>query len=126
MSIGRVQPTAKKRKRGPGRPFRKDDPRINRQGKSKQLSELEREFRQAIVDELYRPDECDPESRRTNFQALARRWVELGKDGNLAAIEGLVERVLGKAVQPLSGDPEGNPIRVIVDVPSSGLHGTGQ
>lgn len=121
MAIGREQPAAKKRKRGPGKPFQKGDPRINREGKSKEIAELEGEFRQAIVDELYRPDEHDPESQRANFKALARRWVELAKGGNLAAIEGLVERVLGKPVQPIGGTPGGEPIRIIVDVPSSGL-----
>lgn len=124
MALDRMQHTAKNARKGRGPTagsFKKGDPRINRQGKSKELAELEREFRQAIVDELYRTDEYDPDHHRTNFEALARRWIELGKGGNLAAIEGLVERILGKAVQPLSGDPDGNPIRVIVDVPSSGL-----
>jgi len=107
---GSEQPTAK---RGKGKPFAKGDPRINRQGKSKELAELEREFRQAIIDELCRPDEHDPEpdqeKKRTNFQSLARRWVELAKGGNLAAIEGLTERILGKPVQPVGG-VEGQPI----------------
>jgi hypothetical protein len=97
--------TAKK-PRGKGKPFAKGDPRINRQGKSKELAELEREFRQAIIDELYLVDEDDLERKRTNFQALAHRWVRLGKAGNLAAIEGLTERILGKAVQPVSGVPD--------------------
>ena len=118
MAISREQRTAKKPR---GKPFQKGDERINRQGKSKELADLEREFRQAIVDELYRVDEYDANGERSNFQAVARRWVELGKGGNLAAIEGLVERILGKPVQPLSGDPDGGPIRIIVDVPSSGL-----
>jgi hypothetical protein len=99
MTISREQRTAKPR----GKPFEKGDPRINRQGKSKELAELEQEFRQAIVDELYRIDEYDADGRRTNFEALARRWVQLGKAGNLAAIEGLAERILGKPVQPVSG-----------------------
>ena len=119
-----MQHTAQKSRKGRGPTagsFKKGDSRINRQGKSKELSELERELRQAIVDELYRLDESDPDRRRTNFVALARRWVELGKGGNLAAIEGLIERVLGKPVQPIGGTPGGEPIRIIVDVPSSGL-----
>jgi len=112
-----VQPTTKPRKRGPGKPFQKGDPRINRQGKSKELAELERDFRQAIIDELCHIDEKDPEGRRTNFQALARRWVELAKGGNLAAIAGLTERILGKPVQPVGG-VEGQPIeyRIVTNV----------
>lgn len=100
-----------------GKPFEKGDPRINRQGKSKELAELEREFRQAIIDELGRIDENDSEHKRTNFQAIAHRWVELGKGGNLAAIEGLTERILGKPVQPVSGVPD-QPIeyRIVTNV----------
>jgi hypothetical protein len=110
-----VQPTAKPRKRGPGKPFAKGDPRINRQGKSKELAELERDFRQAIIDELCRIDELDAERKRTNFEALARRWVELAKGGNLAAIVGLTERILGKPVQPHSGSEGTSPFRVIIE-----------
>jgi len=113
MSVGREQRTAKKRPRGPGRPFEPGDARINRQGKSKELADLEREFRQAIVDELRRVDEFDPEKRSKNFEALVHRWVELGKGGNLAAIESLAERILGKPVQPLGGT-EGGPVEVRV------------
>lgn len=114
--IDSEQPTAKK-PRGKGKPFAKGDPRINRQGKSKELAELEREFRQAIIDELCNIDEYDPEHRRTNFQALAHRWVELAKGGSLAAIEGLTERILGKPVQPVSGVPD-KPIeyRIVTNV----------
>jgi hypothetical protein len=43
--------------------------------------------------------------------------VKLGKGGNLAAIEGLTERILGKAVQPVSGVPD-QPIeyRIVTNV----------
>lgn len=112
--ISREQPTAKKPR---GKPFEKGDARINRQGKSKELAQSEQEFRQAIVDELYRTDEYDASGQRTNFQALARRWVELAKGGNLAAIEGLAERILGKPVQPISG-ADGGPVeyRIVTNV----------
>ncbi|MFY9531445.1 MAG: hypothetical protein WBC04_12370 [Candidatus Acidiferrales bacterium] len=111
MAAGSEQRTAKKR--GPGKPFSKGDPRINRQGKSKELADLEREFRQAIVDELYRVDESDKDGARANFQAIAAKWVELGKTGNLAAIEGLTTRILGKPVQPVSGT-DGGPVHVVI------------
>ena len=109
-----MQRTAKKPR---GKPFEKGDPRINRQGKSKELVELEREFRQAIIDELCNIDASDSERKRTNFQAIAHRWVELGKGGNLAAIERLTERILGKPVQPVSGVPD-QPIeyRIVTNV----------
>jgi hypothetical protein len=112
--VSREQRTAKRPR---GKPFVEGDPRINRQGKSKELAALERDFRQAIVDELCNIDEYDPEHKRTNFQALARRWVELAKGGNLAAIEGLTERILGKPVQPVGG-VEGQPIeyRIVTNV----------
>jgi ribulose bisphosphate carboxylase small subunit len=102
-------------KRPRGKPFQKGDPRINRQGKSKELAELERELRQAIIDELCRIDEFDPEHKRTNLEALVRRLVELGKGGNLAAIESLMERILGKPVQPHSGSEGTSPFRVIIE-----------
>ncbi len=114
--FGSEQPTARN-PRGKGKPFEKGDPRINRQGKSKELAALEQDFRQAIIDELCSIDEYDPEHKRTNFQALAHRWVELAKGGNLAAIEGLTERILGKPIQPVGG-VEGQPIeyRIITNV----------
>jgi hypothetical protein len=50
-------------KRPRGKPFRKRDPRINREDKSKELAELEKEFRQAIAAERYRLNESDKEDR---------------------------------------------------------------
>jgi hypothetical protein len=65
-----------------------------------------------LADELLRTDSTDETAARKNFQAIATKWVELAKSGNLAAIQGLVERFLGKPVQPVSGEGE---IRVIVE-----------
>ena len=112
--INRMQRAAKRPR---GKPFEKGDPRINREGKSKELVALEQEFRQAIVDELMRPDAGDASGARRNFQAVAAKWVEIAKSGNLAAIQGLTERILGKPVQPVSGE-DGKPIeyRIVTNV----------
>jgi hypothetical protein len=120
MKTSREQHTASKPRKGRGPTsgsFKKGDPRINRQGKSKELAELEREFRQAIIDGLTKIDEHDPDKRRTNFQAITEAWIDLAKGRNLSAIESLVERVLGKSVQPVGG-VEGQPLeyRIITNV----------
>ena len=39
---------------------------------------------------------------RSTFDALAPRWVQLGKVGNLAVIEGIAERIPAKPVRPVS------------------------
>ena len=89
-------------------------------GKSKELAELEREFREAIAAELSKTDSSD--HARTNLQALACRWVELAKSGNLGAIEALADRIMGKPKQSteLTGDGRPVQIQIISHIPAPG------
>lgn len=96
--------------------FRKDDPRANAGGKSTEIKNVEQEFSQALIEELCRIDKGDPRRRRTNIEAIARRWVRMAKTGNLSAIRALAERMCGKPGQPAAG-MDGKPleVRVIVE-----------
>jgi hypothetical protein len=60
---------------------------------------------------------------RTTFEALAPRWVQLGKVGNLAEIEGLADRIPAKSVRPVSG---GGPVEFKAIIEEIGTEGDPQ
>lgn len=46
------------------------------------------------------------------LKRIANKWLEKAEEGDQQAMNGLADRIDGKAVQPISGDDE-NPLEVI-------------
>lgn len=49
------------------------------------------------------------------LENLARKLVDAGLDGDVAALKEIGDRLDGKAVQPISGDAEGPPVTFVVE-----------
>lgn len=118
MERGREQHTAKKPRKGRGPTagsFKKDDPRINRQGVPKEAIEFQKALREAFAVELEKSSRFDKEGEQTKFERIVARVVELAEKGSPWATELLFDRLGGKAVQPVSGT-EGGPVELLVKI----------
>lgn len=110
---GRQQPTAKKARRGKGKPFQPGDPRINRQGVPKEAIEFQKALREQFAVELEKPSAHDKSGQQTKFQRIVSRVVELAEKGSPWATEMVFDRLGGKPVQPVSGTG-GGPVEIKV------------
>ena len=94
------QPVKPKRRRGPGRPFRKGQSG-NPGGAPRKGSSLVEHLATVLK-------EVDPESGKTHVELLAEKYVELAIAGNVTALENIMARFHGRPEQGirLSGDDE--------------------
>ena len=60
-----------------------------------------------------------------HLRSRSPRWVQLGKVGNLAVIEGLAERIPAKSVRPVSG-AGGGPVEFKAIIEEIGTEGDPQ
>jgi hypothetical protein len=101
--IRTLQPLPVKRKHGAGRPFAKNDPRINRGGVPSEI----RAFHNWMRETFARALQEESEEGLTNGEHIIRTLIQKAKDGDIKAIEYVFDRMGGKALQSveLSGIP---------------------
>lgn len=99
----------KRKQRGPGRPFSKGvsgNPK-GRAPIGKSLAEAVRRVgEETVVRGKYKG--------LTRLDALVRSLYEQGNRGNARAAAVLMDRGWGKPLQPVAGDDDGGPIRILV------------
>jgi hypothetical protein len=115
-STAEKQPTANTKKRGPGKPFVKGDPRINSKGRPKSFDAL-RALAQSIGAEVARDENGNQRIVEGHIATQAERALRL-----LIATkpEKFLEFAYGKVPQPVElGGSEGGPIviKVVYDDP---------
>jgi hypothetical protein len=98
-----TQPLAANKRRGVGRPFVKNDPRINRGGVPSEI----RAFHTWMRETFARALQEQSEEGLTNGEHIIRTLIQKAKDGDIKAIEYVFDRMGGKALQSveLSGTP---------------------
>jgi len=74
-----------------GRPFEKDDPRINRSGRPKKGA--------ALTDILNYKLDLVHKSGKLKREAVAEKLIELALDGDVSALKYIYDRVDGRPVQ---------------------------
>ena len=94
-SVRTEQPIAAKRRRGPGRPFTQSDPRINRGGVPSEVRAFHVWLRQAFARSLQE----ETEDGLTNGEHIVRTLIQKAKEGDMRAIEYVLDRMGGKPVQ---------------------------
>jgi hypothetical protein len=100
------RPKAAKHRRGPGKPFVKDDPRINRNGQiGKGALAFNRSLRELLVAEG-ETDQTDDKGkiRLKKVEWLVRVVWNKALKGEAWAVDFIAERTEGKVTQPVSGD----------------------
>ena len=95
IQVGTEQPIAAKRRRGPGRPFTQSDPRINRGGVPSEVRAFHNWMRQAFARFLQE----GTEDGLTYGEYIIRTLVQKAKDGDMKAIELVLDRMGGKPLQ---------------------------
>src|SRR6516225_6045080 len=89
------QRIAAKRRRGPGRPFTQSDPRINRGGVPSEVRAFHNWMREAFARFLQAP----AEDGLAYGEHIIRTLVQKAKDGDMKAIELVLDRMGGKPLQ---------------------------
>lgn len=54
----------------------------------------------------------DPEQ----LKRIAKKWIDKAEEGDMQAINSLADRIDGKAVQPIAGSSEDDPINIIATI----------
>ena len=95
-----------KRRRGPGRPFKKGN-NANPGGRPKSGLSFVSKVREVMA------QVADEATGKTHLELLAEKYVELGEAGNVMALENLMARLHGKPEQgvKLTGD-DNRPLHV--------------
>lgn len=73
-------------------------------------------LRDALILELNRMTDLDDGEKVKKVNRVVHKLVEAAMDGKVDAIREVFDRVEGKATQPVSGDPEGDPIRLVTRI----------
>jgi hypothetical protein len=81
-------------------------------------------MRDALVIELRAEAEDAQGVPTKKLRLLARKLIDLGLDGDLAAIKEINDRVDGKATQPIGGDEAAAPVRHVFEWKSSASSST--
>ncbi len=97
---GSELPGTARKGRGPGRPFAKGDPRINRLGVPREVLEFRRRVRQALLEEFDRPSTVDPATSK--FSRMVERIVEYAEKGATWEVELILDRLGGKGLYQLT------------------------
>jgi hypothetical protein len=93
--IGTAQPSPARR-RGPGRPFAKGgDPRINKGGVPSEIRAFHNWLRESFAASLQE----ESEEGLTNGQHIIRTLIQKAKDGDMRAIEYVLDRMGGRPQQ---------------------------
>jgi hypothetical protein len=105
-----------------GAPFKKggDDPRAWKHGQvNKPAVHLRKSFRDILVEiggEKLAADVEGIRIKKTKLEWLGQKLWSLALGGDMAAVRELLDRMMGKPAQPLTGDEEGAaPIRVVLE-----------
>jgi len=91
----RTEQPAAKRGRGPGRPFTQSDPRINRGGVPSEVRAFHTWMRQTFARSLQE----GTEDGLTYGEHIIRTLIQKAKDGDMKAIEMVLDRMGGKPLQ---------------------------
>jgi hypothetical protein len=110
-----AQESHKRKKRGPGRPFVKGDPRISPGGLPKEVREFHQHYREALVAALSKP------SRRaaaiSRFEKGIERLAESFESGRPWAVAEVLDRLIGKPkVSVEASGTDGNPLETLVKI----------
>jgi hypothetical protein len=81
-------------------------------------------MRDALVIELRAEAEDAQGVPTKKLRLLARKLIDLGLDGDLAAIREISDRVDGKATQPIAGDDTAAPVRHVFEWKSAASSST--
>jgi len=95
IQVRTEQPIAAKRKRRPGRPFKQSDPRINRGGVPSEVRAFHNWMRQSFARFLQER----AEDGLTDGEHIIRTLIQKAKDGDMKAIEYVLDRMGGKPLQ---------------------------
>jgi hypothetical protein len=109
------QETHKPKKRGPGRPFVKGDPRISPGGLPKEVREFHQHYREALVAALAKPSHSD--ETKSRFQAGLEKVSQAFEKGNQWAVAEVLDRLIGKPKQSVEASgADGNPLETLVKI----------
>ena len=89
------QPIPAKRRRGSGRPFTRNDPRINKGGVPSEVRAFHNWMRESFAKFLQE----GAEDGLTNGEHIIRTLIQKAKDGDMKAIEYVLDRMGGKPLQ---------------------------
>ena len=87
-----------------GKPFKKDDPRINREGRPKKGEALT-DILNTVLDEV-------DSSGKMRREIIAEKIVELAEKGDIIALKYIFDRTDGKPIETIKADVKGDIINV--------------
>lgn len=89
------QPIAAKKKRGAGRPFTRNDPRINKGGIPSEIRDFHKWMRECFAVVLQEQSQ----EGLTNGEHIIRALIQRAKEGDMKAIEYVLDRMGGRPTQ---------------------------
>ena len=110
------QRIAAKRRRGPGTPFVKGDPRINRAGVPSESLAFGKALREAFAESLAAPSQYG--EGKTRLQHIVEALVERAEAGDQKAAELIFDRIAGKPTQAIDANVSSQPdVTIMFDGP---------
>ncbi len=104
-----------KRKRGPGRPFVKGDPRIAPGGLPAEAREFSKRYREALAAALSKPSKLD--ETMTRFEAGLERLAQAFEAGSAWSVAEVLDRLIGKPKVSLEASgADGSPLETLVKI----------
>jgi hypothetical protein len=120
-----IKPEDQPQKRIVGKPFEKNDPRINRAGRPAVSADIRKYIRQRLAEKVRQPGTGeDPENVPIRMEAIFNKLLTLAYEGNMKALEILLKYGFGNPTQmvEISGK-DGAPLQ---SVPMVAWVGQGQ
>ena len=96
-------------------PFSKNDPRINRKGRPKGAINLTDLVKRIAAEKVSRTE------KMTRIEAVVRATFKRAFDGDMKAVEIIMDRGWGKAVQPIENTNPGALVTIIQEAPSQAV-----